>query len=286
MFFKNLFQSGSTFPLPDYKIIDPDNGETFTFQKTCAGVFDAKVSVDTNTGQFSLSVDYDLDVPGTSASFNCTLTVTDSAGHSDTAVVGVFIEYKNEFAPTFSLSSISITLQSHELIGAIVTNFTAQDHDLSTQDDGRFYYTLDQSSNTKEYFGIMSNGSLYIKEDLTPLYSGKILSMTLTAKDFGNPSKQSSLTITIQIPISTTTLASVSTDKSLKFEEDNKNAVLVSLVGLASVALLCTLFVLITKNCHHKMKKQVTFSSFNFLFNSNFLSCRFQGSYIVKARYS
>ncbi|XP_062603842.1 protocadherin-like wing polarity protein stan [Saccostrea cucullata] len=239
--------SGSTFPLPNYNIRDPDAGETFTFQKTCGSPYDNKVSINTNTGQFSFLGNYDLDIPATVTNFNCTLTVRDSGGNSDTAIVGVFIEYKNEFSPVFSAATVSLTLQSHELIGAIVTNFTAHDNDLSTNPQGQFYYVLDQSSNSKEYFGIMSNGSIYIKEDLTPLYLGKTLRLTLTAKDYGTPSRQSSVSITIQIPLSTTTSYASPTDKALEFENDTRNSSILALGGFLFLGMLCTTAFIIYK---------------------------------------
>ncbi|XP_061178339.1 protocadherin Fat 3-like [Saccostrea echinata] len=239
--------SRSTFPLPNYNIKDPDIGETFIFQKTCGSPHDNKVSINTNTGQFSFLGDYDLDIPGTTTNFNCTLTVSDSGGNSDTTVVGVFIEYKNEFSPAFSVASVSLTLQSHELIGAIVTNFTAHDNDLSTHPQGQFYYILDQSSNSLEYFGIMSNGSIYIKEDLTPLYLGKTLLLTLTAKDNGTPSRQSSISITIQIPLSTTTTNVSPTEKALQFENDTRNSAILALGGFLFLGLLFTTAFMIHK---------------------------------------
>ncbi|XP_056005651.1 protocadherin Fat 4-like isoform X4 [Ostrea edulis] len=239
--------SQSTFPLPEYNVIDPDNGETFTFQKTCGNPYDNKVSINTNTGQFSFLGDYDLDIPGTVTTFNCTLTVTDSGGNTDTTIVGVFVLYKNEFAPTFSVSSVTLTLQSHELIGSILTNFTAHDSDLSSHDDGKFYYSLDQSSNSGEYFGIMTNGSIYIKEDLSPLYLGRTLSLTLTAKDYGSPSRQSSVAITVQIPLSTTITNISPTERALQFENNTGNSVILALAAFLSVGMFSTIVYIIHK---------------------------------------
>ena len=60
--------------------MDQDNSDTYTFSKICSMGHDSDVSMDSNTGEFFLTKDYDLDVPGTETDFNCSLTVTDGGG--------------------------------------------------------------------------------------------------------------------------------------------------------------------------------------------------------------
>jgi hypothetical protein len=79
----------------------------------------------------------------------------------------------------------------------------------SDTDHGIFYYTLDQSSLSKEYFGIMNNGKLYVKESLSDLYLGQILVVFVTATDYSGRNK----TISVNIEVPTfTTQATVSVD--------------------------------------------------------------------------
>lgn len=50
---------------------------------------------------------------------------------------------------------------------------------------GTISYTLDQVSLGNEYFGVQSNGDLYVKTGLTSFSSGQTLSLTATVTDSG-----------------------------------------------------------------------------------------------------
>lgn len=77
---------------------------------------------------------------------------------------------------------------------------------------GTFYYSLDQSNLPSDYYGINSNGEIYVKRDITSLGTlGASLTFTATATDTGG--KTDTAAISIVIPITTTIATTTTTDR-------------------------------------------------------------------------
>lgn len=233
--YKNvLLKSGDIFPTIPYEVEDPDvayAGDTFSFSKDC-GADDSRVSMTASTGQFSFNSDYDLDDSSNPTEFTCIVTVTDSAGLTDTCTVDVHVDYVNEFTPNFTSMSYTATVLYTELIGTIVITATATDNDQSSH--GTFFYEL---SNHEDLFGVFQNGSIFLNGDLLPYYpDGQNVVMTLKAEDTGGLS--STVPVTITIPPTTVVTVEYTTETPWTFVDDQINMITYELAGVVGLACL------------------------------------------------
>ena len=200
-------QDQTALPLPSYNYKEPD-GQTVTFTLDC-GTDSGRFTIDDSSGELSYKQEYDLDTTNVMTEVICTVKITDPAGLFDTAELAINIDHDNEYDPQFTLENFYFYVDSTEFIGEIIGQVYATESDGSDTDHGIFYYTLDQSSLSKEYFGIMNNGKLYVKENLSDLYLGQILVVFVTATDYSGRNK----TISVNIEVPTfTTQATVSVD--------------------------------------------------------------------------
>lgn len=194
--------------------MDPDSGsgDTKTYSLDCGNETN-RFSISSTTGVISFKGDYNLDDGVSPEEVNCTVTVTDAAGLSDSCVVTLHIRHDNEFSPTFPYSSYAITVQSYEIVGKIVQTIQAGDQDLSSHNHGKYSYSL--SPNTR--FDVLQNGSLYIK-DLSGLYNtSATYTLTLTATDLA--SRSTSVPVVITIPHYVIADSPYSTDRPYSFLE-------------------------------------------------------------------
>lgn len=195
-FLSDIFQSGEKFPLTRYNLRDPDKDDIHTYSIDC-GSNTSRVAIDTNTGQISFSGEYDLDTSGTPTDFSCTVNVADYDGLSDYCEIAVNVRYVNEYTPSFPFDEYNLIVYYYEIIGIIKTSIVATDLDLT--DHGMFYYSLKQTYDSgKELFGVLSNGSVYIKDDLSSYGTlGAMFDVILLASDTGGMVGSATVHITI-----------------------------------------------------------------------------------------
>lgn len=190
--FFSIAKDGSNFPTTRYEVLDPDSGDTKTYSVDC-GNDTHRFSISPTTGRFSFKGAYNLDDGVSPEEVNCTVTVTDGAGLSDSCVVTLHIRHDNEFNPAFAFASYSFTVQSYEPVGKIVQTIQAVDQDLSSHLHGQYSYSL--SPNTR--FDVLRNGSIYVK-NVDDLYNtAATYTLTLNATDLGGSSASVPVVITV-----------------------------------------------------------------------------------------
>ncbi|CAG2238001.1 unnamed protein product [Mytilus edulis] len=238
-----------SFPLTRYHVYDPDvarDGDVHEYFIDC-GTNTSRLSINNNTGQISFRDGYDLDIEGTPTDISCIVNVTDIDGLTDTCQIAVNIRYVNEYTPFFPYSpwaplrQYPVTVYSYDIIGTIIITITATDSDLT--EHGTFYYSLVQTFNgSAELFGVLNNGSVYIKSDFSIYDNGATFDVLMLATDTGGLIGTATIQVTIPAPTTTTT----TTETPLRYTEDIVNTSLLSfgVVGGIVVILLigCLLF--------------------------------------------
>ncbi|XP_061190353.1 cadherin EGF LAG seven-pass G-type receptor 2-like [Saccostrea echinata] len=217
--------AGAVVSNPSFDVTDPDSGDTQTYSIDCPSF-----NINPGTGVVTLSHDYDLDVAGTATSVTCTVTVTDG-DLKDTASLVITLNDVNDHTPVMGSPTYTFYASPNTGVGTVIGVITASDGDLGSF--GNISYSLDQISLGNEYFGVKTNGDIYVKNSLLGFSTGITLSLTATARDKGG--LQDTATITVIIPESTTAAPVTTTDRHLTFWEDTGN---IAWVTVASV-LLC-----------------------------------------------
>lgn len=237
VFGKNLYyltgpegSAGSSVGTPVFDVTDPDTGATQKYSINCP-----EFNMDTNTAAVSLATEYDLDISGTASVVTCNVTVTDGQ-LSATSVLTVTLSNINDNTPTFSQSSYTFFAQPDVGAGTVLGSIVATDADIGAF--GTISYTLNQAGLGNQYFGVQSNGDFYVNTQLTSFSNGQTLSITATVTDSGG--LNDTATITIVIPLSTTTAPTSTTDRHVTFAEDPRNiawmsAAVVILIGLVGL---------------------------------------------------
>ncbi|OPL33445.1 hypothetical protein AM593_06198, partial [Mytilus galloprovincialis] len=201
-----------SFPLTRYHVYDPDvarDGDVHEYFIDC-GTNTSRLSINNNTGQISFRDGYDLDIEGTPTDISCIVNVTDIDGLTDTCQIAVNIRYVNEYTPFFPYSpwaplrQYPVTVYSYDIIGTIIITITATDSDLT--EHGTFYYSLVQTFNgSAELFGVLNNGSVYIKSDFSIYDNGATFDVLMLATDTGGLIGTATIQVTIPAPTTTTT---------------------------------------------------------------------------------
>ncbi|XP_060585336.1 cadherin-23-like [Ruditapes philippinarum] len=239
--------AGTVIGTPPFGITDPDTDDTKTLSNEC-GAYTGYFVMD-SSGQVSYQSDYDLDSGSLPANCNCTVTVTDSGGLTDTAILTITISDANDNPPVFSPTTYSFHVSYYASTGTSVGTVTATDAD--TGPYGVITYTLDQSSLSLEYFGISNTGEITVL--LTPqgsdLAFGTSVTVTATASDIG--ARTDTASVVLIISGTTTTSTTTTTDRYRSFLEDNKN---IAWLSACIAALLVCIGVLayVIFTCHGK----------------------------------
>lgn len=189
--------------------------ESQTFSLDCGNVTDTqRFYMDTQTGEITFSGDYDLDVAGTPDQLDCTVTVTDYYGLSDTVALYVHIQNKNEFTPQFTHSSYTFFLPSNTLIGTYLGSVSAVDLDSSDDDDNKITYSIDQTNFANDILAVNNDGSVYLISSLVPLQGNSNQYAYILATNEPGSSTTGTTTVFIEVP-ATTTVTTTTTDKNL-----------------------------------------------------------------------
>lgn len=191
------FQSQTRLSLPDYNYVEPD-GDSVTFTFNC-GANSGRFIIDSSIGELRYNQEFDLDSSNTvPTEIDCTVTITDPEGLYDTAELAINVDHSNEHDPRFTANYFYFYVDSKEFIGEIIGQVYASENDGSNTDHGLFFFTLDQSALAKEYFGIMNNGQIYVKQSLSDLYLGQRLVLQVTATDYDG--RNQTIPVNIEVP--------------------------------------------------------------------------------------
>ncbi|XP_069106185.1 cadherin EGF LAG seven-pass G-type receptor fmi-1-like [Argopecten irradians] len=206
--------AGTSFSNPNFVVNDEDTGDAHTYSIDCVSIF----SIDGSTGAISLITAYDVDSASATTTVTCTVTVSDSA-LTDTTTLVATINNINDNTPIFDPTVYVWYMDSTATIGTTVGSISATDADIG--DFGTFSYTLDNSADAG-YFGINSNGEVYVKSNVSNLgSSGSTLAFIATATDTGGLTANAA--IQVIVPATTTTSTTTTTDRHMKFEESTSN---------------------------------------------------------------
>lgn len=121
-----------------------------------------------------------------------------------------------------------------------VAQVSAYEYDGSDTDHGTIYFLLDQSSLTKEYFGIKENGVIYTKDLLTSLCSGSTLNFQVIASD--RAGRNSTMQVTVNVVLTTTTSTTTTTEKMVSIFTNPENMYVMLPLATASVAFVLLMF--------------------------------------------
>ncbi|XP_078334887.1 protocadherin Fat 4-like [Crassostrea virginica] len=224
--------AGSLVGNPAFDVTDPDTGATQKFSIDCP-----EFNMDSTTAAVTLAANYDLDISGVASQVTCNVSVTDDE-LTATSLLQITITDVNDNTPSFGQPSYTFYAQPNVAVGNVLGSVVATDADVG--EFGTVSYTLDQVSLGNEYFGVQSNGDLYVKTGLTSFSSGQTLSLTATVTDSGGLTDAA--TVTIVIPESTTAAPTTTTDRHVTFLEDPRNIAWVS-VGVVILLGLVALMV-------------------------------------------
>lgn len=214
-----------------YNTRDPDAGDTHRYSIDC-GTNTSRILIDSTTGRISFNGDYDLDSVGTPTDFSCSINVTDYDGLYDSCEMAVNIRYVNDYTPSFPFNTYTVTIHNWQVIGTIVLTLTATDLDLIKY--GTFHYSLVQTYDSgAELFGVLKNGSIYIKDDLSTYYLGAAFDVLMLATDTGG--RVGTATIQVTIPQSTTGPPEGTTETPFRYQENTVNTALLSVSVLTGI---------------------------------------------------
>lgn len=217
-----------------YNIRDPDAGDTHTFSIDC-GTNTSRILIHRTTGRISFNGDYDLDTEGTPTDFQCSINITDYDGLYDTCEMAINVRYVNDYTPSFPFASYPVTIHNYQVIGTIVLTLTATDLDLVKY--GTFHYSLVQTfDGGAELFGVLKNGSIYIKDDLSTYYLGASFNVLMLATDTGG--RVGTATVQVNIPQSTTGPPEGTTETPFRYHETTVNTALLSVCVLTGIAFI------------------------------------------------
>ncbi|XP_062571773.1 cadherin-related family member 2-like [Saccostrea cucullata] len=224
----NEGDAGDSIGTPAFAVTDPE-GDTVTYTQDCP-----QFTMNPSSGALTFTSLYDID-SGLPATVTCTVTASDGS-LTDTATLIVNINNINDNDPTFASSAYSFFVSPTSSVGTVIAALPATDGDIGSF--GEITYTIDQTSTGGTYFGMKSNGELFVASDLSPFAAGDTKAIIITATDDGG--KTDTLTVTIVIPGITTVEVSNTTDRYMTFFEDTRN-VAWFVVAMAVVAGLLTL---------------------------------------------
>ena len=152
--------------------------------------------------------DYDLAVSGTPSQVECTITITDYYGLSDTAGLHIHIQNDNTFTPSFELNLYIFYVAANTPVGTLLGKLNAIDYDSSDDYDNEITYYL--SNSAQSIMAINNDGSLYISGSLEASV-GQTISRTVHASNYLINSGQA--TVRLIIP-ATTTVVTTTTDRN------------------------------------------------------------------------
>lgn len=224
--FGNEGKAGELFGRVEFDVNDPDTADVLRLDSLCPG-FD----LDSNTGEITLSADYDVDVPGTPTSVTCDVTVSDGQ-LTDTALLVIGINNLNDNSPIFHNNSYTFVVKVNSSSGSFVGVVSAIDNDVGQF--GIVKYQLLGVEEQIKYFNISDEGELMTKEVLPIEFSSKVFELTVKAEDVDGKFDKASILVLLEPPSDVMPMVN---DRHLTFLEDPKNIAWVATVG--AVLALC-----------------------------------------------
>ncbi|XP_052692955.1 cadherin-23-like [Crassostrea angulata] len=222
----NEGKAGELFGRVEFDVNDPDTADVLRLDSLCPG-FD----LDSNTGEITLSADYDVDVPGTPTSVTCDVTVSDGQ-LTDTALLVIGINNLNDNSPIFHNNSYTFVVKVNSSSGSFVGVVSAIDNDVGQF--GIVKYQLLGVEEQIKYFNISDEGELMTKEVLPIEFSSKVFELTVKAEDVDGKFDKASILVLLEPPSDVMPMVN---DRHLTFLEDPKNIAWVATVG--AVLALC-----------------------------------------------
>jgi cadherin EGF LAG seven-pass G-type receptor 1 len=179
---------------------DPDEDSRLHYDIK-SGNLRNRFSISTQNGLGLITIAQPLDYKQEKR-FILSITATDSGGKIDTATVNINITDANNFAPVFENAPYSTTVFEDAPIGSTVLIVTATDADVGI--NAQITYTLsnDETSagmSASEIFGINPQTGAIITKALLDRETTSGYSLTITAKDGGNPSHSETTIVEIGV---------------------------------------------------------------------------------------
>ncbi|KAK3088913.1 hypothetical protein FSP39_025374, partial [Pinctada imbricata] len=177
-------------PIP---VVDDDIGDTVSFD-IVSGTGAAYLDINSQNGNLSFMVDYDVDLPWMTSQLSVIIKVTDNGGLTGTTTVKVGVQDVNDNVPLFDMSSYMTTTYNDALIGSILLVVNASDADSGI--NAILQYTISQTSSL---FMVSNNGEIYLLSSLSGYTAGTVLNFTIIVSDSGVPQLSSEANIEILI---------------------------------------------------------------------------------------
>ncbi|XP_052252546.1 cadherin EGF LAG seven-pass G-type receptor 3-like [Dreissena polymorpha] len=226
---------------------DPDVPETKLYSLDC-NPYTGYFAINSGSGALSYATNYDVDpAGGMPTKVQCTVTVTDSGGLTDTASISITINNINDNAPTFLPAFYSYFADG---AAPVSTNKLSPDSPVSVTDGdlgafGQITYSLNQSSLGDQYFGITQSGEIFVTKAISVLGYGSTVSFEVVASDGGGRSSRA--TVSVVVMATTTTSTTTTTDRYRTFFEDSRNiAWFVPAVALAAAGVGLSAYMALT----------------------------------------
>lgn len=168
---------------------DPDEDSRLHYDIK-SGNLRNRFSISTQNGLGLITIAQPLDYKQEKR-FILSVTATDSGGKMDTATININVTDANNFAPVFENAPYSTSVFEDAPIGTTVLIVTATDADVGINAQITYSLSNDESSagmSAAEVFGINSQTGAIITKASLDRETTSGYSLTVTAKDGGNPS--------------------------------------------------------------------------------------------------
>ncbi|CRK90013.1 CLUMA_CG003735, isoform A [Clunio marinus] len=179
---------------------DPDEDSRLHYDIK-SGNLRNRFSISTQNGLGLITIAQPLDYKQEKR-FILTVTATDSGGKIDTATVNINITDANNFAPVFENAPYSASVFEDAPIGTTVLIVTATDADVGINAQITYKMTNDDSSSgmsAAEVFSINPQTGAIITKTTLDRETTSGYSLTVTAKDGGNPSHSETTIVEIGV---------------------------------------------------------------------------------------
>ncbi|XP_076456807.1 cadherin EGF LAG seven-pass G-type receptor 2-like isoform X2 [Babylonia areolata] len=123
-----------------WSVVDEDNIESHTYS-IIDGNSPNLFSIDSNSGELSVTTDYDIDNSNMATTQTLTVQVTDKGGLTDNATVALQFKDRNDHVPMVSTSVSTSTVCDTDTPGATLQTLVCTDDDSNFQGNNDVYFT-------------------------------------------------------------------------------------------------------------------------------------------------